>query len=268
MIHELSQRDFPKVRALYEPLRFHMCSLAALEGRNWGRVLVDHPSEPAASLMLCAEGTYLAGAPPDEGFIHALNKALVADHLFGQLRWLSFVLSSEAWLPHLLNICRPYSPKPQARRHYVCRQVTYDWRHSLPSEVEVQRIDPELIGRPGLTIPEHLDNWMRFNWGSSEAFLRDGFGFVCVRGDEIMSWCIADCISSDGAEVGIHTAPEHRRQGLAAAVVAAAVEHALAKGLPMVGWHCAKDHLCSIRTAERVGFALGRRYTSYDVEVG
>jgi RimJ/RimL family protein N-acetyltransferase len=71
---------------------------------------------------------------------------------------------------------------------------------------------------------------------------------------------LADCIVAGRAEIGIETAPEHRRRGLATQVTAAAVAMAFDRGLTEVGWHCNDDNTGSYRTAESVGFRLARRY--------
>jgi tetratricopeptide (TPR) repeat protein len=50
---------------------------------------------------------------------------------------------------------------------------------------------------------------------------------------------------------------------LAAAVVAATVEHCLGHGFSAVGWHCNADNTGSWKTAERVGFRRNREYAYY-----
>jgi RimJ/RimL family protein N-acetyltransferase len=112
-------------------------------------------------------------------------------------------------------------------------------------------------------IPEHVTGWMVNNWGSSDRFLRDGFGYLTVRAGEAVSWSLCDCASGDLCEIGIHTAPAYRRRGLASVTAAAAVEHALSHGFTMVGWHCPEDNLGSIGTAEKVGFQRERNYRAY-----
>jgi tetratricopeptide (TPR) repeat protein len=50
---------------------------------------------------------------------------------------------------------------------------------------------------------------------------------------------------------------------LATAVAAAALEHGLSHGLSAVSWTCGEGNLGSIRTAERLGLARERDYTTY-----
>jgi RimJ/RimL family protein N-acetyltransferase len=163
----------------------------------------------------------------------------------------------------LAVVLDPRHPIEMPRRHYVCRQVKYDWRANVPDGFTVHRIDEPLLNRPELRIPGHLRNWIKNNWGSATDFLERGFGLVIIHDDEVVSWSLADCTSGDACEIGIHTAEAFRRRGLATVTAAAAVDYALSNGYVTVGWHCTEDNLGSIGTAEKVGFEKERDYTMY-----
>jgi RimJ/RimL family protein N-acetyltransferase len=263
-MHELKRADYENVRPLFQSLRFHLASAAVLDGNNPGRVFVDDPIQPQAAFMLSPEGCYLAGDADQRAFIQALNQAVVIDRALGDdVRVLFLVVGSERWRDRLPAVFDPYAPLEMQRRHYVCRQLRYDWRASLRGGQAVRRIDRSLLAAPELTVPDHVMTWMEGNWGSVDRFLRDGFGFATVSGDEIVSWSLTDCVSGDQCEIGIHTAPAHRRRGLATITAAATVDHALSHGFTQVGWHCPEDNLGSIGTAEKVGFQRERDYSAY-----
>ena len=80
---------------------------------------------------------------------------------------------------------------------------------------------------------------------------------------QVVSWSIADCVSGERCEIGIHTLPEYRRQGLATITAAAAVDFAFSHGFKVVGWHCDDDNVGSWKTAEKVGFFKERDYVFY-----
>jgi RimJ/RimL family protein N-acetyltransferase len=265
---ELEPTDFESVRPLFEPLRFHLASAAVLDGNSPGRVFVDDAARPRSAFMLSPEGCYLAGDPDDRTFNRALNQGIVERRELGdEVRVICLVLHPESWRRRLPTILDPREPMEERRRHYVCRDLAFDWEASLPEGYAVRRIDRSLLGDPDLTVPEHVTGWMANNWGSVERFLEDGFGFATVRGSEVTSWSLADCVSGEGCEIGIRTAPDHRRRGLGGAAAAAAVDDALAHGFAMVGWHCPEENVGSIRTAEKVGFRLEREYAAYYVRL-
>jgi RimJ/RimL family protein N-acetyltransferase len=145
--------------------------------------------------------------------------------------------------------------------------VKYDWSASLPDGSTVHRITQALLNRAKLEIPDHLQVWMAYNWGSTTAFLERGFGSVTIENDQVVSWSLADCVSGDACEIGIRTAEAFRRRGLATITAAAVVEYALSNGFSKVGWHCPEDNHGSIGTAEKVGFERKRDYTMYHLSV-
>ena len=263
MIYELAQADYERVRPLFRALQFHLTSAAVLDGNCPGRVFVDDPAGPRTAFMFSPEGCYLAGSPENDAFNSGLNEAIFARGILGQeVRALFFVCHPESWHRQLAVVLDPRMPIEMLRRHYVCRELQYDWRATVPSGFAVQRIEEALLTRPRLSIPEHVRGWMANNWGSTADFLHRGFGFATIHDEEVVSWSLADCVSGDACEIGIHTLPAFRRRGLAAVTAAAAVDYALSHGFSMVGWHCPEDNLGSISTAEKVGFEKERDYTS------
>jgi RimJ/RimL family protein N-acetyltransferase len=263
MIYELAKADYGKVRPLFQALQFHLTSAAVLDGHCPGRVFVDDPADPRTAFMFSPEGCYLAGNPDNDAFNGALNEAIFARGILGQeVRVLFFLCHPESWHGQLAVVLDPRPPIEMPRRHYVCRELKYDWRANVPSGFAVHRIEEALLTRPGLRIPDHVSGWMANNWGSTANFLHKGFGFVTIHDEEVVSWSLADCVSGDACEIGIHTLPAYRRRGLGAVTAAAAVDYALSHGFSMVGWQCAEDNLGSIGTAEKVGFEKERDYAS------
>lgn len=71
-------------------------------------------------------------------------------------------------------------------------------------------------------------------------------------------WSIADCVSDDDCEFGIHTHLGYRRRGLAKLATAATVNYCLSRGFTSVGWCCDEYNFGSRRVAEKVGSELER----------
>jgi RimJ/RimL family protein N-acetyltransferase len=218
--------------------------------------------------MFSPEGCYLVGDPTNGVFNRSLSEAVIEDRTLGddvQILW--WVVSPERWQERLRDMVRPRLLAEIRRFHYACSGSRYDWRECLPSGYAVRCIDAALLTDAELSVPRHVTRWIENNWGSVDAFLRLGFGCTTICEDEIVSWSLADCVSGEQCEIGIHTAVGHRRRGLGAATAAATVEHALSEGYASVGWHCPQDNLGSIGTAERVGFQRERPYSTYYVEL-
>jgi len=267
MIYTLDKIEYEKVRPLFRVLEYHLTSAAVLDGNNPGLVFVDDSARPQSAFMFSPEGCYLAGNSDHDTFNRALNEALHGKRLFDEpIEALCFICASESWEKQLAVVLYPHRPVQIPRRHYICRKLNYDWRANVPAGFAVRRIDEVLLNRPGLEIPRHIMGWMVNNWGATVDFMQRGFGFVTLHDEvgsvtQVVSWSLADCCSRDACEIGIHTAEQFRRRGLATLTAAATVEHALSSGFSTIGWQCSEDNLGSIGTAEKVGFEQERDYT-------
>jgi RimJ/RimL family protein N-acetyltransferase len=269
MIHELKKRDCEKARPLFKELEWNLITSAVIEGTSPGRVYADCVEDPKAAFICTAEGYYLAGYDNNDEFNRSLNK-LIFERIFGgdtvrkDETDVAIGFHPDSWKDKMPIIFQGRIPLTTARRHYVCTESKVDhWRGHIPKGFQIQRIDEKLLRTPHLEIPEHVTGWMKTNWGSISSFMKKGFGFCTLHGKRIVSWSIADCVSGDACEIGIHTREDYRRQGLATLTAAAAVDHSLSSGFRQVGWHCDEYNLGSIGVAEKVGFKLERKYVQY-----
>ena len=124
----------------------------------------------------------------------------------------------------------------------------------------MRTIDDALLKQKKLENIEEIERWIISEFESEENFLETGFGFCLVEDDKtIVSWCIADWVVEEKAEIGIETAREYRKRGFATLCTAATVEYCQEKDY-QVGWHCNQDNEGSWRTAEKVGFVRKKSY--------
>lgn len=269
MISELDKGDFDKVSPLFRKLGWNLITNALIEGTTPGRVYVDRVEDPGTAFMCTVEGYYLAGRDNNDEFIASLNKLIFGTMFAGDTvrkneTDLAIGFYPDSWKDKMPAVFQGRAPLEAARRHYVCTRLKADrWRDSIPERFQVRRIDEKLLRTPQLEIPEHVTDWMKINWGSISDFMQKGFGFCTLHDNRIVSWSIADCVSGDACEIGIHTHEDYRRRGFATLTAAAAVDYALSNGFRQVGWHCDEYNLGSIGVAEKVGFKLERKYVQY-----
>jgi tetratricopeptide (TPR) repeat protein len=93
--------------------------------------------------------------------------------------------------------------------------------------------------------------------------MQKGFGFVALHQGQVVAHAVIDCIVDGVGDVGLVTAEEYRRRGLATITSAAAVEYGLSHGLELVNWDCSAGNIGSLRTAEKLGFESERDHTLY-----
>jgi RimJ/RimL family protein N-acetyltransferase len=141
---------------------------------------------------------------------------------------------------------------------------TPSWRDRVPEGYRLAPVDRRLLGRTDLKNHAQVADWVA-GWHSTDDFMQNGFGFclVCDGAAEIASWCIADTVLGERCEIGVTTDVGHRRRGLAATVVGAAVEYCVKHRFTEIGWHCLASNAGSIAVATKVGFELERAYDGY-----
>lgn len=270
MLQELKPYQFERARPLFQGFDYSLSIHAAIAGNNPGRIFVDDLRDPHTALALTVEGYLLAG-DHDNVETHAALGRLFQERIFtGEVfvngDWsVSLAVDPQAWEARLPELIPTHEVEKNERYHYLCQAVTFDWRRHLPAGCTVRRVDRALLDGGGIVFPDVLRDWVDFEqtWWTEENFLSKGVGFAALCEDEVVAWCVADCVAGDRVDVGVITHPARRRQGWATIAVAATVEHCLAQGFSAVGWHCNADNVASWRTAERVGFERNRAYAYY-----
>jgi GNAT superfamily N-acetyltransferase len=258
VLTEIVAGAFGGVRPLLEGQEHHLSLRAVVEGKCPGRFWTDDMKDPRVALALTPEGYYLIGAPPAGERAHAL-RAFVLDTMISEARargWGSWGVSypDSSWEELLGEIFSGLLPLWDYQRYLVLRELKLGLPEGLPDGFSMERATGDFLARSGLKNVEHCRSWAEGNFGSLAEFDRNGFGFCLVHGDEIASWCMADCVVGHRAEIGVQTDESYRRRGFAKRVVAAAVQHCLASGITEIGWHCGSANLGSAATATAAGF--------------
>lgn len=265
MIFELEKKEYAKVRSLFRELNYQLSIAAVIEGSSPGRIFVDNSQRPNSAFICSVEGYYLAGDPHIDEFNqglcdYILNTILAGDTVRENDNDIVLCIHPEEWKTTFEVIFPTRPPLQLPRLYYTCTKVKVNWQNKIPTGFSIHQLDPKLLEQKDMEIPDHIPSWMRINWGSMNAFWRQGFGFCMVGNNEIVSWSLTDCVSGSFCEIGIQTKPEYRRRGLATLTAAATVDYALKHGYSQVGWHTNIENYGSIGVAENVGFTKARDY--------
>lgn len=264
---QLHPNEFEKVLPLFKPISYELITASVIAGFSPGEVYADHSEQPKGAFLTSSEGVFLAGSSENDKLAAGLSEWIAGGLLpedparEPDYRGIYLGFEPPQWESILTGLIPGVPAIRLPRRHYICRDLRFDWRKHLPDGFSVRRITPELLQSPGLRVPANILDWMESNWGTQENFHDRGFGICTLSGSRIGSWSLADCAVDDLCEIGIHTHPEFRRRGLASITTAAIVEHALGIGYREVGWHCHESNTPSWKTAEKVGFEHERDYS-------
>jgi hypothetical protein len=247
-LFELPFDQFSRVQPLFADAPFDQpCYDSAFEGAQPARIFADDADMPNAALMCRSYEYYLAGsvAPALRQFAaEAPQEAEVFASFYG------YVPLNDAWKAALLSDTA-YEVIGRMNFQWTPGTPVPDWRAALPADGRIVPIDVALaqqLDRECYPVP-----FILYDWGSYEAYARDGFGFALMLGDAVASTITAITVSSRHALINVATEPPFRRRGFAALVGACFVEAALERGLLPV-WDTDDTNLGSAATARRIGF--------------
>ncbi|MCC6442597.1 MAG: GNAT family N-acetyltransferase [Armatimonadetes bacterium] len=255
-MRELHPTQYPLIEPLpRESARIHYSLRAVIRKALPGRIWADDPDRPRILLARTPEGFYLIGDPAHQEAYPALKETIPEDAYL--------ILHPAGWEKAIGRVWNNPAARPHPRQHwrFQGQPPVGPWK-LLPEGFRLVPIDRDLLADSGRPNHGPVAEWVS-GWGSENRFLERGFGFCVLAGETIASWCIADNVCGEQCEIGIHTDMRYRRRGLAAAAVAAALEHCLRCGLTDIGWHCLASNTGSQAVARKSGFAKTGDYLAY-----
>jgi RimJ/RimL family protein N-acetyltransferase len=273
MIHALPREGYEKARALFLGPHLELVIDAVIAGNHAGTIWVDDVAHPNTALMWDhSYSYYLAGAADNGGANEALAR-LVTERLFPeararQLGVFKVYASSGEWEQPLEMLFPNSSLVRRGRVFYTFSQLKVpDWRERVPEGFSVRRIDRETLEAAALKNVAAVTEEIELMWNFVEAFLRRGFGFWMVAGDEIVCWCTAEYASAGKCGIGIETAEAHQGRGFATLTAAAFAEHCASEGITP-HWEAWRANGPSVAVAEKVGFERTVEFAVYVGRIG
>lgn len=242
----------PRDRASLAPLfRGHtlmpVTIAAVLEGRM-GSAMADDPARPRAAFAALGAFVVFGGDPEAPG-VDALIAAAPA--------W-QCVCETPAWFARVANNLPP-GYEPHTRWHFSPDTLRPERlaRLRVPGD-PATRVAPASGAVRAAYAESGLAAQFEENFGSLDAFLREGFGVVALRDGAVIGHAGTYAVCSFGMEVQIEVLPAHRGQGVATALAAELLLESIRRGLEP---HWDAENAVSSRLAQRLGYRLERAYT-------
>jgi RimJ/RimL family protein N-acetyltransferase len=267
MIHQLEPTEYEKAWPLFGVMDYHLATQALLAGNLPGAVYVDDPSVPRTALARVGYRFFLVGFERNDGFNEGLRrlflKTIYPQALAAGRKAYVLYYVPDRWEREIEGILDGKYPIQAPRHYYTFKELRHDWRARVPPGFAVRPVDRVLLEGERLANLDSLVEEVLSESPSVEHYLEHRFGFCAASPDEIAGWCLSENNWGDRCEVGIETSAGHRRRGIATVTASALIEHALARGVTTVGWHCYASNEGSIATARTVGFEKIMEYPVY-----
>lgn len=264
MIFELGKNNYYKVKDMFNELNYNLSIYSTINNLNPGKIFVNDENNPTVAMIISVEGIFLGGNLENDNFFRELNKKLKYEGFKNitkskNVEYLIFYPSPE-WEDKVKLMLESYNPIKDKRRYL---QLEIDRYEIKEVSLNVRKVDKVLLQSNNLEGLEDIKENIIECYGSFDKFYNNGFGFIYVLNNQIISWCLSDCIVEDRAEVGVETEEEHRRNGYCTEVVLAALNYCKNNNIKTIGWHCWEDNVGSYKLAESVGFTQRKDITMY-----
>lgn len=179
--------------------------------------------------------------------------------------WILMIPENEGW-EVLIESCYP-SQSHRFHRFATKKDTIFDqerlqsFTDQLPEEYQLVRMNKPLYYKCQ-EIPWLKDLCSQFP--TAEDYLARGIGFCVLQGDNIVGGVSSYTIYSEGLEIEIDIAKEHRRKGLATTCAARMILECLNQG-KYPSWDAANEK--SIALAKKLGYEFSNEYVTYAVEL-
>lgn len=254
MIYQLQKSDFYKVEGLIKNSNHELSIKAVINGTSPGEIYVDNLKKPLSTLIITTECNIVAGKADNKLFNMGVKEKL---GFFDQV-----TCDDEGWEDGIYEIHKNIALRKYVRRYYELDQLKFvDFIRNLDYQYTLEYVNVGNLNNIVFENSDKIRDWIKFENIST---YKDYCLGAYVRTDKkIVSMSLVDCIVDDRIEIGVKTEKEYQKRGLGSIATAAAVSSCISKGINKIGWHCVDTNIGSIKTAEKVGFKLVKKYSSF-----
>lgn len=251
---KLTFESYEKVKPLIRSNN-ELSVCAVLGGYISGEVYVNDDKNPSAALIKTCECNYLAGCSDNADFNNSLATRLDF--------WDQATPDTDDWKNTISQYHANKFIREYTRRHYQLDSTQWsEFTFNLPSDLFLEEVNLYTLESDSYENAERVLEWAA-NFKDKDDFMKHGVGYYIRDEHEILSWSLSDCMCCDQVAIGVHTDDAHRKKGLGKIVVQAAINACFLKGFKQIDWLCVDFNTGSIALAEKCGFQLLNRYSSY-----
>ena len=257
-VSEDDHKDFISWAKANTANRVYPCSIA--EGFQSGDIYVNDGDDPEAALFwhYCGFG-YISGKASEEFLSEAYVKMTSGiDRRLVLITADDDVISFFCDKDVLMDSRAEYTYLPKENSGAIAETgnagIEAEMENAgvvVAADFQIEQIDAGNISKiEGRIIPS-------FSWESPEQFLEEGFGYMALDRGQVCAVAFSAAVSSDEIDIGVETAEDHRRMGLAAMLADRMCRHITGLGKKPV-WAHSISNKGSMNTALKCGFVQDR----------
>lgn len=219
-----------------------------------GSVQADNPDAPK-SICIHSAGFWYFGGDPQTSWAQELIKSIPPFDLIMPSApcWLEEI--GQMYGERLMPFTR-YSFSAASLKEKTIQEIL----QNSPHRENIAPIDSSIVD----ILQSHSETGFEIGqFGSTENFLKQGFGFVYLKEQQIQGMIFTWWVSRNGIEVSIWVAERHRRRGVASALASRLLLECFHRGLEP-HWDAANGE--SVKLAKKLGYTFKGTYDAYYIE--
>jgi RimJ/RimL family protein N-acetyltransferase len=242
-----------RTHPLVTRLDLHLAVAALLAGAAVGELFTDNPHQPGL-LLACRDGRFYFSSLAETPDSAKTCAEFARRELLPGSQFMLWFVEPQSQLPTLMEALTDFSPRRSERITLEHFSPEHTPTPSFPAGYQLRFVDSHLLGESSLQNLAELEEELTSERSSVDEFLERSFGLCLVYEQEIAAWCLSEYNLDDRCEVGIATAANHQRKGLATNLTWTFLREAYQRGIRRVGWHAWLRNEASVKTALAAGF--------------
>lgn len=227
-----------------------------IEGLTHSEVYVDNIEKPNIALVWDRGHCFYFGGEgiDDAKYYEAaefFKKNLLTQEIKGELRAAKLYFTSERWERVLLDSLTEFKAATYPRTLF--RHGFRDISEHINSGSIIKEITKELLVDKEIGNIELMRDEIRSMWKLEKKFLKNGFGYCALEGENIVAWCTAEYVSRGACGIGIETLEDYQKRGIATELCLNFVNKCRKLNITPY-WDCWTRNIPSVRVAEKAGF--------------
>ena len=254
MIFELDKKDFYKVKSLIKNSNHELSINAVINGTSPGEIFVDNCEKPLSALIMTSECKVVAGNARNNLFNEGVRGKL---DFYDQL-----TCDDHEWEDHISELHSNVAIRKYTRRYYELEKLKFtDYINCLDPKFTIEHVSVGNLNILNYENSDKIRDWIKLE--DTSKFNDYCLGSYIRQDNKIVSMSLVDCIVDNRIEIGVKTEKEYRNNGLGAIACAATISASILNGIERIGWHCVDTNIGTIKIAEKLGFKLIKKYSSF-----